>query len=71
VQKGMSALPPKADIGRRIVLLAIANVHSGIRFGKNSPVLGRKRQDKPDLYRIASLAQICKFQIVLLIGKIS
>jgi hypothetical protein len=41
------------------------------RFGKNSPILGRKRQDKPDLYRIASLAQICKFQIVLLIGRIS
>ena len=39
--------------------------------GKKSPILGGKRQDKPDLYRIASLAQICKFQIVLLIGKIS
>ena len=32
-------------------------------FGKNSPILGRKRQDKPDLYRIALLPKFANFRL--------
>jgi hypothetical protein len=32
----------------KLRVLTAAGLRSGIRFGKNSPVLGRKRQDKPD-----------------------